>query len=249
MFRFQPNSYLKTSTSEAYQPVRLTCTILNMPGLLNKFEQIYCISFNEKENYWECRREHEAGHIQLLNEMHTAKIKLKSIVLARLTVEDKKLSIRFDSLERCYLLLPLFYKWFNPNIAIIQHADFINSYLTRDTDVININEPFNEQELNANLHERQHKVQNILTKCHSMPTDKAVKLIATEALRLHKDKFLLQERYLLELSGKDFAAHALQMMAFSTSMMLRLKIAQKRWQGDNTYTFANALNEIKQLIN
>lgn len=245
----QAREYLRLPTGEPYQPVRFCFEIYDSTKLQQLLHQLHCMQFDTQNNQWQWYRRDEGNAVKLLTEFATGN-NSEDFCLGILTiVADKYLYIDLLSFQRAYLSLPLLAKWLDVKVATIKHADIYNRLSSDNTTLIkNFNEFFNEEMLVKNLREKQfaqNKLEDILPKIAHTQTSE--KLLMKYADMINNKALPAKERCVINLNNAEPQENKVELLAFTTALLLREMVAHKYWEGSVDYTIAHAIQDAEQL--
>ena len=237
--------FLTVETGEAYQPIRLTYALHDHSSLLQKLNTLKCIQKSLSRDAWAWYWRNECSHapFQAMVEFF-CNLQKNEIRLATLNIQDNKLYVYLPSFKRACLALAFFHFMIDPEIATLQHSDFINK-------IYNIHEPlprgfadlFNEQELNQHSIDRVTEYLKVMKMCaHTQEPEDAMHIfLENEA----KWNIPYAERYVFHPDENDFER---LFLTFYTFLRTRELVALKHWIGETDYNFSDVTKETAENI-
>jgi hypothetical protein len=243
MFDRLQKTFLTVETGEAYQPIRLTYRLENAAELINTLENLQCIQKSATSNLWTWYWQDECAGIHFESVDSFKKNPERPTRLGTFMVRDDMLYFNLPSFKRACLAVPFFHRIISQDLAIIDHADFINKVFALDERLPHgFTEIFKDEELDRILNQRLDDYHKVKEKCeHAHTAEEAFGILDnyTKA-ELHK-RLPYAERYLFDTLAKIDAD--VVFLAFYIFLRGRELVAIKRWFGQAGYTLADATDE------
>ncbi len=231
------------TTGEAYQPIRLMYRVLKQDSLVQAFERLSCIEKNSLPNSWNWFWKDECEDLNFESVSTFRKNTAKPVRLATISLRENKLYISLTSFKRACLAVPFFHKMIAQDVAIIEHADFINKVFALDERLPHgFAEIFKDDELDRILDQRITDYQKVKEKCEHASTAEEAFTILSEFTKLESKKRLpYAERYTYTFEPGEDAD--IVFLSFYIFLRGRELVAIKRWFGQTGYTLADAADE------
>lgn len=248
MFERLQKPFLTVETGEAYQPIRLTYELTDKNAFLDKIEKAECIQNKLVPNSWNWywQGECEDLHFESLDSFR--KNPEHPVRLGTLTVRNEKVFLNLPSFKRACIAVTFFHKLFDPAIAKIHHADFINKVFAIDERLPHgFTELFREEELEQILNQRIEDYQKVQEQCEQAKTAEEAFAILSEYTHAESRKRLpYAERYLFDLENQ--ADPDIVFLSFYIFLRGRELVAIKRWFGEVGYSLATAADEAVEQV-
>ncbi|EKD73165.1 MAG: hypothetical protein ACD_45C00425G0001, partial [uncultured bacterium] len=169
--------------------------------------------------------------------------------LATLAIRQDKLYIHTPSFKRACLAMPFFYKIFDPGIAEIRHADFINKVFGIDERLPHgFTELLKEEELEYVLQKRLHDYHVVQTHCERAKTAEEAFVVLSEYTKTESKKRLpYAERYAFQAHEASEDPDVL-FLGFYIFLRGRELVAIRRWFGNTDYTLSDAAEETMEQV-
>jgi hypothetical protein len=243
MFDRLQKPFLTVETGEAYQPVRITYTLVNADQVVNTLDSLQCIQKNTATNSWtwywtgEC----EDLHFESLDSFR--RNPERPLRLGTITLRENTLYFNFPSFKRACLAVPFFHKILSQQMAEIHHADFINKVFALDERLPHgFTELFKDTELDTILNQRVDDYRKVKEQCEQANTaEEAFNILSLYTEKEGKKKLPYAERYSFE--GAATVDPEVLFLAFYIFLRGRELVAIKRWFGQAGYSLNDAIDE------
>ncbi len=235
MFDRLQKPFLTVETGEAYQPIRLTYTLLQ-PELLEKtLESLQCMKKNTTSNSWSWYWSDECADLHFESVNSYQKNSSYPLRLATITLRDEKVYVNLTSFKRACMAVPFFHKLLNKKVLTIHVADFINKVFSLDERLPHgFAELFKDDELDRILNQRVDDYHKVQEKVELAPSAEEALNLLSEYTKVEAQKRLpYAERYLFEISEEDDLD--VIFLAFYIYLRARELVAIKRWFGQVGY--------------
>lgn len=244
MFERLQKPFLTVETGEAYQPIRLTYTIVQRDSLVARLNTLQCCEKKTSDDVWHWlwRGECETVHFESITSFQ--KHANHPTRLGSITVnKNNTLCISLPSFKRACLGVSFFYQTLGQELATIHHADFINKVFGVDERLPHgFAELFKENELEAIIQQRITDYHKVKEKCeHAASAQEALALLAQYTKSETEKRLPYAERYVFQASS-DQPIDA-SFLSFYIFLRSRELVAIRRWFGEAGYTLANAADE------
>lgn len=168
--------------------------------------------------------------------------------LGTLTLRDNKLYLNLPSFKRACLAVPFFYKYINPTIAKVTHADFINKVFGLDERLPHgFAELFKEDELEKIVQQRINDYEKVQERCEVANSAEEAFTILAEYTQAETSKRLpYAERYTFHSSHTEDPD--VLFLGFYIFLRGRELVAIRRWFGETGYTLSDAADETIQQV-
>ncbi|MCD6039365.1 MAG: hypothetical protein K0S27_765 [Gammaproteobacteria bacterium] len=231
MFDRLQKPFLTVETGEAYQPIRLTYTLLQPEKLSQTLEGLQCIEKNPTPNSWSWywKAECDELHFESINSYQ--RIPNRPLRLATVTLRNGKVFINLTSFKRACMAVPFFYKVFDKEVLSIHVADFINKVFSLDERLPHgFAELFKDDELDRILQQRVEDYYKVKEKVELAPSaEEALNLLSQYTQVEAKKRLPYAERYLFDLREDDDPD--VLFLAFYIYLRGRELVAIRRWFG------------------
>lgn len=248
MFERLQKPFLTVETGEAYQPIRLTYSILNKDQLISILNEINCCEKNQQAHSWDWfwRAECESLHFESIDSFK--KNPEHSVRLGTLTIRDQMLYINLPSFKRACLAVPFFHQHIQKKAAVIEKADFINKVFGLSEHLPHgFAELFKEDELEKIVQQRIHDYEKIQNRVEEAETAEEAFTILSEYTKMEAQKRLpYAERYTFQ-NTSDTEADVI-FLGFYIFLRGRELVAIRRWFGETGYTLNDAADETVQQV-
>ncbi len=235
MFDRLQKPFLTVETGEAYQPIRLTYTLLRPELLSQTLESLQCIKKNSVANSWSWYWSDECADLHFESVSSYQKNSSYPLRLATISLREGKVFVNLTSFKRACMAVPLFHKLLNREVLSICAADFINKVFSLDERLPHgFAELFKDDELNQILHQRVEDYYKVKEKVELAPSaEKALDLLS-EYTKVEAQKRLpYAERYSFQIRKEDDLD--VIFLAFYIYLRARELVAIKRWFGQVGY--------------
>lgn len=250
MFDRMQKPFLTVETGEAYQPIRLTYSLIDKNKLIPLLENLKCIEKNPTPNSWTWYWTKECDDLHF-ESLDSFKKKTDSPNrLGTFILRDDTLYLNLPSFKRACLAVPFFHRMIGHDAAVIFQADFINKVFAIDERLPHgFSELFKEDELDRILHQRNLDYQKIKEECEQAETaEEAFNLLSTYTRSEAKKRLPYAERYIFELKQDETEDPEVLFLAFYIFLRGRELVAIKRWFGQSGYTLADAVDETVEQV-
>jgi hypothetical protein len=243
MFDRLQKPFLTVETGEAYQPIRLTYTLLQPERLTQTLESLQCMKKNTTPNSWSWYWTGECDdlHFESVNAyQRNADYPLR---LATISLREKRVFVSLTSFKRACLAVPFFHKMLNKEVLAINEADFINKVFSLDERLPHgFAELFKEDELDRILRQRvedYHKVKEKVELASS--AEEALNLLSEYTKVEAKKRLPYAERYSFDIREEDDPE--VTFLAFYIYLRGRELVAIKRWFGQVGYATSESTED------
>ena len=229
MFDRLQKPFLTVETGEAYQPVRLTYSLLQPDKLVQTLESLKCIQKNSAPNSWNWVWQDECNDLHFESVSSFRRTPERPIRLATITLRDGKIFLNLTSFKRACLAVPFFHRVLDKKIAHIHLADFSNKVFSLNERLSHgFTELFKEEELDRVLHQRIEDYSRAQERCEAAATaEEAFAVLSDYTKEEAKKRLPYAERYLFEIREDDDPD--VIFLAFYIYLRGRELVAIKRW--------------------
>jgi hypothetical protein len=243
MFDRLQKPFLTVETGEAYQPIRLTYSLLQPDKIEEILETFACIQKNIVPNSWSWFWQAECDDLHFESVSSFQKKPERPVRLGTMTLRDGKIFLNLTSFKRACLAVPFFHKIISQDILQVQAADFINKVFALDERLPHgFAELFKEEELESILHQRVEDYQKVKEKVELAPSAEEAFNVLSEYTQVEAKKRLpYAERYSFEINPQDDLE--VIFLAFYIYLRGRELVAIKRWFGQAGYSLADAADD------
>lgn len=248
MFDRLQKPFLTVETGEAYQPLRLSYRLSDKQALLDVLNKTNCLTKNPSADSWTWfwKDECESQHFESLDSFR--RNPEHPVRLGTLLVKGNNFYISLPSFKRACLGVPFFHNLIKPEIACIDHVDFINKVFGLDERLPHgFTELFKDEELEQILQQRISDYHKVQEKCEDARTaEEAFSILREYTHSEAKKRLPYAERYTFDLaSGVD---PEIIFLSFYIFLRGRELVAIKRWFGETGYSLADAADETVEQV-
>lgn len=248
MFERLQKPFLTVETGEAYQPIRLTYDLYQKDKLVALIDTFKCCEKTAAGNSWNLfwRDECDALHFESLDSFQ--RNPQHPIRLGTLTIRDEGLYLNLPSFKRACILIPFLHRAINPEIAKVDHADFINKVFGLDERLPHgFAELFKEDELEKIVNQRVSDYAEVQEKCeHAVTPEEAFSILNDYTNAESHKRLPYAERYAFQTDGAQDAD--IVFLGFYIFLRGRELVAIRRWFGNTGYTLADAAEETVEKV-
>lgn len=248
MFERLKKPFLTVETGEAYQPVRIVYQVINHEVLLTNLAKINCLRINPvKQNSWNWFWQDECDSIRF-DSLDSFKRNLNNPTrLGYFVLQEDKLYLNLTSFKRACLAISFFHQFFSIDIALLDHADFINKVFGIDEQLPHgFTELFKEDELTRILQLRQEEYDKMQSQCETAATaEEAWNILSAYTQEETKKPLPFIERYHFDMHDID---PDVVFLGFYVFLRGRELVAIKRWFGESQYTLHNAIEDSMEKV-
>lgn len=243
MFDRLQKPFLTVETGEAYQPIRLTYTLLQPEKLSDTLESLQCIKKNKVPNSWNWYWMAECDDLNFESVSSYQRNAEHPLRVATITCRDGKVFINLTSFKRACLAVPFFHKMLDQAVLKIKIADFINKVFSLDERLPHgFAELFKENELDRILNQRVEDYSQVKEKVESAPSaEEALNLLFEYTKAEAKKRLPYAERYLFDIRENDDVE--VVFLAFYIYLRGRELVAIKRWFGQVGYATSESTED------
>lgn len=243
MFDRLQKPFLTVETGEAYQPVRLTYTLLQPELLSQTLESLKCMKKNTAPNSWNWYWSDECADLHFESVNSFQKNPSYPLRLATISVRDGKVFINLTSFKRACMAVPFFHKLLSREVLTIHVADFINKVFSLDERLPHgFAELFKDDELDRILNQRVEDYYTVKEKVELAPSAEEALNLLSEYTKAEASKRLpYAERYLFEIREDDDLD--VVFLAFYIYLRGRELVAIKRWFGQAGYAVSESTED------
>ncbi len=243
MFDRLQKPFLTVETGEAYQPIRLTYTLLKPERLSQTLESLQCVKKNNAPNTWSWYWTAECDdlHFESINDYQ--KNTEYPLRLASISLRENKVFINLTSFKRACLAVPFFHKVLDKTVLTIKSADFINKVFSLDERLPHgFSELFKEEELDRILHQRVDDYHKVKEKVElALSAEDAMNLLLQYTEVEAKKRLPYAERYAFDMNEKDDLD--VVFLAFYIYLRGRELVAIKRWFAQVGYAVSESTED------
>jgi hypothetical protein len=249
MFERLQKPFLTVETGEAYQPIRLSYVVHDLDQLTAILDQLKCCKKNSSTHSWNWfwKAECDEQHFESLESFK--KKPDHPLRLGTLTIRDGALYINLPSFKRACMAVPFFHQLIKSDIAIIDHADFINKVFGLDERLPHgFSELFKEDELERIVNERISDYQKVQHQIEEAATaEVALSLLSEYASTETKKRLPYAERYSFHLLTNPSDPDSV-FLGFYIFLRSRELVAIRRWFGETGFTLSDAAEETMEKV-
>lgn len=239
--------FLTIETGEAYQPIRLTYSIVNKEQLDQTLSTLGCLE-KTPNGIWNWFWKSEAEDIPFESIDAFQRNLNIPLRIGTLTIRDEVLHLNISSFKRACLAVPFFHRAIDPSVAQVHHADFLNKVYGLDERLPHgFAELFKEDELLAILSQRTDEFHAIQESCENANSiEDALAILKEYTDRESHKKLPFAERYAFDLKPNEDPD--LIFLAFYIFLRGRELVAIRRWFGETAYTLADAAEDTVEKV-
>ncbi len=248
MFDRLQKPFLTVETGEAYQPLRLTYVIFQKEKLFEMLNKQECLTKLPNGDSWSWFWKAECNDVHFESLESFRRNSEQPVRLGTLMVKGDALYINLPSFKRACLAVPFFHRLIDPEVACVNHVDFINKVFAIDERLPHgFTELFKEDELDRILQQRVSDYHTVQEQCENAETaEEALSLLQDYTQTEAKKRLPYAERYIFELHSE--VESDIVFLSFYIFLRGRELVAIKRWFGNAGYSLADAVDETVEQV-
>lgn len=248
MFERLQKPFLTVETGEAYQPIRLTYNLYQKEQLIAALNTLKCCEKSAGGNSWNLFWRDECNDLHFESLDSFQRNPQNPLRLGTFTIREEGLYLNLPSFKRACLLVPFMHRMIKPELAKVDHADFINKVFgTEERLPHGFAELFKEDELERIVQQRISDYEQVQEKCEHAVTPEEAFSILSEYTNTESHKRLpYAERYAFQTAENQDPD--VVFLGFYIFLRGRELVAIRRWFGNTGYTLADAAEETVQKV-
>lgn len=245
MFERLQKPFLTVETGEAYQPIRLTYEIYHKDQLIEKLNHLKCGEKNPSGLSWNWFWRNECDDLRFESLDTFKKNPEHALRLGTLTIRNDMLYVNLPSFKRACLAVPFFHRAFNPKVAKVNKADFLNKVFGIDERLPHgFAELFKDEELENIVRQRIHDYSQVQERVeHAKTPEEAFTILSEYTTTEAKKRLPFAERYAFQLTDKDTEDPDVIFLGFYIFLRGRELVAIRRWFGETGLTLSDVVDE------